>query len=102
MKMDNRITVILACLRGGIPGIYTQKKLGELDEEIDIQNWDKFICEIKTIFSNKSKIADIKWKIKIFKQEKRYIVDFMIEFKVLAMKADTDNLYTIFLLKKNI
>ena len=30
------------------------------------------------------------------------MADFMIEFKVLAMKADTNKLYTIFLLKKNI
>ena len=29
-------------------------------------------------------------------------MDFMIEFKVLAMKVDTDELHTIFLLKKNI
>ena len=26
----------------------------------------------------------------------------MIEFEALAMKADTDNLHTIFLLKKNV
>ena len=30
---DNRITVILACLRGGVVGIYAQKKLDELDED---------------------------------------------------------------------
>ena len=30
------------------------------------------------------------------------MADFMIEFKALAMKADTDNIYTIFLLKKNV
>ena len=30
------------------------------------------------------------------------MVDFMIEFEALAMKADTDELYTIFLLKKNV
>jgi len=28
-------------------------------------------------------------------------VDFMIEFETLAMKADINKLYTIFLLKKN-
>jgi len=28
-------------------------------------------------------------------------VDFIIKFKALAMKANTDELYTIFLLKKN-
>ena len=29
-------------------------------------------------------------------------MDFIIEFKALAMKADTDKLHTIFLLKKNV
>ena len=38
----------------------------------------------------------------MFKQGKKNIVDFMIEFKVLAMKADTDDLHAIFLLKKNV
>jgi len=30
------------------------------------------------------------------------MADFIIEFKALAMKVNTDELYTIFLLKKNI
>ena len=30
------------------------------------------------------------------------MADFIIEFDTLAMKADTDELHTIFLLKKNI
>ena len=30
--------VILARLRGGVAGIYAQKKLDELDEETNIQN----------------------------------------------------------------
>ena len=54
------------------------------------------------MFSDKSKAADTEWKIEIFKQDKKHIVDFMIEFEVLAMKADTDDLNTIFLLKKNV
>jgi len=29
-------------------------------------------------------------------------MDFMIKFEILAMKANTDELYTIFLLKKNV
>ena len=29
-------------------------------------------------------------------------MDLMMEFKVLAIKTETDNMYTIFLLKKNI
>ena len=99
---DDRITVILACLRGGVVGIYTQKKLDELDEDNDTQDWDKFVKELKTTFSDKSKAADAKWKIKTFKQGKRNTADFMIEFEVLAMKADTDELHIIFLLKKNV
>jgi len=54
------------------------------------------------VFSNKSKVADAEWKIKIFKQGRKHIANFMIEFKALAMKAETDNLHAIFLLKKNI
>ncbi len=99
---DDRIIVILACLREGIAGIYAQKKLNKLDEELETQNWEEFIKEIKTIFSNKTKTADAKWKIKTFKQEKQNTVDFMIEFNTLAIKTNTDELYTIFLLKKNI
>ena len=48
------------------------------------------------------KAADTEWKIESFKQEKKNIVDFMIEFNALAMKANTDELYTIFFLKKNV
>ena len=101
-ETNDRITVILACLRGGVVGIYTQWKLDELDEKLGIQDWNDFVKEIKTTFSDKTKAADAKWKIKTFKQEKKNIVDFMIEFEVLAMKADTDELHAIFLLKKNV
>ena len=45
---------------------------------------------------------DAKWKIKTFKQGKRNTADFIIEFEALAMKADTDELHAIFLLKKNV
>ena len=41
-------------------------------------------------------------EIKSFKQEKQNIADFMIEFKILTMKADIDELHAIFLLKKNV
>ena len=99
---DDRITAILACLRGGVVGIYAQKKLNELDEDNGTQDWDEFVKEIKTTFSDKSKAADAKWKIEIFKQRKRNTADFIIEFEALAMKADTDELHAIFLLKKNV
>jgi len=36
------------------------------------------------------------------KQGKKHIADFMIEFEVLAMKAEIDDMHTIFLLKKNV
>jgi len=38
METNDRIIAILACLREGVVGIYTQKKLDELDEELEIQN----------------------------------------------------------------
>ena len=81
--------------------IYAQKKLNELDEDNNTQDWDDFVKEIKTTFSDKSKAADTEWKIKTFKQGKQNTADFIIEFKVLATKADTDKLHAIFLLKKN-
>jgi len=36
IETDNKITAILACLRGGVAGIYAQKKLNELDKETGI------------------------------------------------------------------
>ena len=59
-ETDDRITAILAHLRGDVAGIYAQKKLDELDEELGTQDWDDFVKEIKTTFSNKSKTADAK------------------------------------------
>ena len=100
--IDNRITAILARLRGGIAGIYAQKKLNELDEDNNTQDWEEFVKELKTTFSDNSKAADAEWKIETFKQGKRNTADFIIEFEALAAKADTDELHTIFLLKKNI
>jgi len=102
METDNRITAILARLRGGVVGIYTQRKLDELDKELGTQDWNNFIKELKTTFSNKTKVADTEWRIETLKQEKKNTADFIIEFEALAMKADTDELHAIFLLKKNI
>ena len=60
METNDRITVILACLRGGVVGIYAQRKLNELDKETGTQDWEEFVWEIKTMFSNKIKAADAK------------------------------------------
>ena len=90
METNDRITAILACLRGGVMGI------------LGTQNWEDFIKEIKTIFSDKTKAVDVKWKIESFKQRKKNTADFMIKFNILAMKANTDELHVISLLKKNV
>jgi len=55
---DDKITAILARLRGGVAGIYAQKKLDEFDKDNDTQDWDEFVKEFKTMFSNKSKAAN--------------------------------------------
>ena len=102
METDNRITAILTRFKGDVVGIYMQRKLDKLDKETGTQDWEDFVQEIKTIFSDKMKTADAKWKIETFKQEKKNTVDFMIEFDALAMKIDTDELHAIFLLKKNV
>ena len=102
IETNNRITAILSYLREDVVGIYTQKKLDELDEEPGTQDWDNFVKEIKTIFSDKTKAVDTKWRIEFFKQGKKNMADFIIEFEVLAIKTDIDELYAIFLLKKNV
>jgi len=38
IETDNRITVILACLRRGVAGIYIQRKLDKIDEELETQD----------------------------------------------------------------
>jgi len=102
METDNRITTILAYLREDVVGIYAQRKLDKLDKELETQDWEEFVKEIKTIFSDKMKGVDAEWRIESFKQEKKNTADFMIEFEALVMKTDTDELYAIFLLKKNV
>ena len=95
METDDRITVILAYLRGDVAEIYAQKKLDKLDEELGIQDWDNFMKEIKTTFSNKIKAADAKWRIESFQQGKQNTTNFMIEFNALV-KIVNDGLYFIF------
>jgi len=73
-----------------------------LDEDNDTQDWNNFVKKLKTTSGDKSKAADAEWKIETFKQGKRNTADFIIKFKALAMKADTDELHVIFLLKKNV
>ena len=66
VAIENKITVVLAQLRGSIAEIYAQKKIDELGDEEDTQDWEELIKEIKTTFSKKSKVADVEWKIETF------------------------------------
>ena len=46
---DNKITTILAQLRGGVAEIYVQKKINQIKDKEDIQDWDKFVRDQKSI-----------------------------------------------------
>ncbi len=50
----------MAHLKESIADIHVQKKLDELDKELRTQDWEEFVKEIKTMFSNKTKAADTK------------------------------------------
>ena len=73
-----------------------------MEDEEDIQDQEKFVKKTKTAFSNKSKAADTEQKIETFQQGKNHIANFMIKFEALAMKAKTNDIHAIFLLKKNV
>ena len=42
-ETEDRIITILAHLRGGIAGIYIQRKLDELDKKNETQDWKEFV-----------------------------------------------------------
>ncbi len=72
------------------------------EDKDNIHNWNNFVKEVKIAFSDKNKAVDAEWKIEMLNQGKNYIVDFIIKFEVLAIKAKTNDIDAIFLLKKNI
>ena len=45
-EMDNRMITILAQLRENIVDIYTKKKLDQLEEETDTQDWNEFVRKL--------------------------------------------------------
>ena len=57
-ETDDRITAILARLRRRVVDIYAQKKIDEIDDKEETQNWEDFVWEIKNTFSDKTKAAD--------------------------------------------
>ena len=56
--MNDKIITVLAQLRGSIAEIDPQKKINELEDEEDTQDWEEFVKEIKIAFSDKSKAAN--------------------------------------------
>ena len=57
LETNNKIIAILTHLREGVASIYAQRKLDELDKELGTQDWEEFIKEIKTMFSDKMPIG---------------------------------------------
>ena len=57
LETNNKIIAILTHLREGVASIYAQRKLDELDKELGTQDWEEFIKEIKTTFSDKMPIG---------------------------------------------
>ena len=56
--MNDKIITVLAQLRRSIAEIDPQKKINELEDEEDTQDWEEFVKEIKIAFSDKSKAAN--------------------------------------------
>ena len=99
---DEKIIAVLGRFQGGTAGAFAQQKLNKIDEGDDTPSWDAFKAELQLVYSNKMKEADAEQHIKTFTQGKKHIADFLIKFMALASKAQTDNQYVIFLLKKNV
>ena len=58
-----------------------------MEDGNNVQDQNDFVKEIKMLFSDKSNVADAKWKIKIFKQGNKYITDFIMKFKALVIEG---------------
>jgi len=99
---DEKIIAVLGRFQEGTAGVFAQQKLDRLNGGDDTPSWDAFEAELQLVYSDKTKEADTEWRIETFTQGKRHIADFLIEFMVLASKAQTDDQHAIFLLKKNV
>ena len=99
---NKKIITVLGRFQGGTARAFAQQKLNKIDGGDDTPSWDTFEAELQLVYSDKTKEANVKWHIEIFTQGRKHIIDFLIKFIALANKAQTDNQYAIFLLKKNI
>jgi len=99
---EDKVTVVLSRFCGRTAGTFAQQKLDEIEEQDDTLSWDAFEAEIKLVYQNKTREANAEWCIETFTQGWKHITDFLIEFMALAAKAQTDDQYAIFLLKKNV
>jgi len=84
---DEKIITVLGRFRGGTAGAFAQQKLDRLDGGDDTPSWDAFEAELQLVYSDKTKKANVEWHIETFTQEKKHIVNFLIEFMALASKA---------------
>jgi len=99
---NKKIIAVLGRFQGGTAGAFAQQKLNKINEGDNTPSWDAFEAKLQLLYSDKTKEADAEWHIETFIQEKKHIVDFLIKFIALVSKAQTDDQYAIFLLKKNI
>jgi len=99
---NKKIIAVLGRFQGGTAGAFAQQKLNKINEGDNTPSWDAFEAKLQLLYSDKTKEADAEWHIETFIQGKKHIVDFLIKFIALVSKAQTDDQYAIFLLKKNI
>jgi hypothetical protein len=99
---DDKATAVLARFRGGTAGPFAQMVLMEMEDREDTIPWEDFEAQVTKNFSDEADGAVAEWKIETFKQNKKHIADFLIEFEVLKTKSKTDEAHATFLLKKNV
>jgi hypothetical protein len=99
---DKKAIAILSRMQGGIAGTYAAKWLTKVESSDDTIDWEDFKKDITTSFSVGNEKEKAEWDIEEFKQGKRHIADFLIEFSVLKVKAKCNHTHAIFLLKKHV
>ena len=63
---DEKIITVLGRFRGGTAGAFTQQKLDKIDRGDDIPSQDAFETELQLVYSDKTKEADVEWRIETF------------------------------------
>ena len=98
---EDKMLAVIARFKGGTAGQFAETELIKIERAEDTRDWNKFADRVEESFSNDTQSSEAEWKIEEFKQGKKHTADFLIEFHVLKIRADTDDLHAIFLLKKH-